>query len=75
MGPIVDRSREHLGSSDKAIVSMRRLLLEATHTIERGEHPRGTDPSTYRHVRPYDDIIDANADWRHVMAKELAAKW
>ena len=29
MGPIVDRSREHLGTSDRAIVTMRRLLLEA----------------------------------------------
>ena len=46
MGPIVDRSKEHLGSSDKAIVTMRRLLLEATQAVERGENPRGTDPST-----------------------------
>jgi len=75
MGPIVDRSQEHLGLSDKAIVALRRLLLEGTHAVERGERPRGTDPSTYRHVRPYDDIIEGNADWRQVMAKELMAKW
>jgi hypothetical protein len=75
MGPIVDRSKEHLGSSDKAIVSMRRLLLEATHAVERGENPRGTDPSTYRHVRPYDHIIDRDADWGQALAKELVAKW
>src|SRR5258708_22372805 len=29
MGPICDRSKEFLGSSDKAIVALRRLLLEA----------------------------------------------
>jgi hypothetical protein len=75
MGPIVDRSQEHLGASDKAIIALRRLLLEGTHAVERGECPRGTDPSAYRHVRPYDDIIDGDTDWRQVMAKELVAKW
>ena len=29
MGPICDRSKEFLGSSDKAVIAMRRLLLEA----------------------------------------------
>ncbi|WP_167784767.1 Rieske 2Fe-2S domain-containing protein [Ramlibacter rhizophilus] len=28
-GPIADRTREHLGSSDRAVVAMRRTLLEA----------------------------------------------
>ena len=28
-GPIADRSREHLGSSDMAVVAMRRMLMEA----------------------------------------------
>jgi hypothetical protein len=41
MGPIVDRSREHLGLSDKAIIALRRLLLEGTHAVQRGECPRG----------------------------------
>ena len=30
MGPIYDRSTEHLGSSDLAIIAMRRRLLDAT---------------------------------------------
>src|SRR4029453_8631878 len=29
MGPIVDRSREHLGPADRAVIQARRLLLEA----------------------------------------------
>ena len=40
MGPMVDRSQEHLGTSDRAIVTMRRLLLEATYAIENGEAAR-----------------------------------
>jgi phthalate 4,5-dioxygenase len=29
MGPIVDRTREHLGTTDRAVIVLRRLLLEA----------------------------------------------
>ena len=31
MGPIVDRTREHLGASDVAVIRMRRRLLDAVH--------------------------------------------
>lgn len=38
-GPIQDRTREHLGQSDKAISANRRLLLEAIAQAELGERP------------------------------------
>jgi phenylpropionate dioxygenase-like ring-hydroxylating dioxygenase large terminal subunit len=38
-GRIHDRSREHLGSSDKGIATYRRLLREAIAQVERGEMP------------------------------------
>jgi phthalate 4,5-dioxygenase oxygenase subunit len=38
-GPIQDRTREHLGQSDKAIVAYRRLLLGAIEQEARGERP------------------------------------
>ncbi|HYZ17873.1 MAG TPA: Rieske 2Fe-2S domain-containing protein [Candidatus Acidoferrum sp.] len=75
MGPICDRSREHLGTSDKAIIACRQLLLEATSRVEQGEAPRGTDPTTHRDVRPYDDYLERGRDWRDAFAGELAAKW
>ena len=75
MGPIVDRSKEFLGTSDKAIITMRRLLLEAVDAVERGEKPRGLDPSTYRDVRAYDDFVPNGKDWREVFADHLRAKW
>src|SRR5258708_31329290 len=52
MGTVVDRTREHLGTSDRAIAVMRRMLLEATRAVEAGQTPRGTDSKTYRAVRP-----------------------
>jgi phthalate 4,5-dioxygenase len=36
MGPIVDRTRERLGTSDTAIIAMRRLLLEEIRGLEEG---------------------------------------
>ena len=75
MGRIVDRSQEFLGTSDRAIVVMRRMMLEATRAVERGERPLGTEPSAYRNVRPYDNFIEPGADWKQVFAKDLAARF
>jgi len=57
MGPICDRSKEFLGTSDKAIVAMRRLLLDAIAVNEKGGTPRAVDPKTYRNVRAYDRVV------------------
>jgi hypothetical protein len=75
MGPIVDRSNEYLGTTDRAIVTMRRMLLEATHAVERGEMPPGSDPHTHARVRPYDGIVPAGGDWRQTFAEGLVCKY
>jgi phthalate 4,5-dioxygenase len=75
MGPIVDRSQEYLGTTDRAIVTLRRMLLDATHAVERGETPPGLDPKTHAHIRPYDGIVPPGADWRQAFAECLACKW
>jgi phthalate 4,5-dioxygenase len=41
MGRIVDRSREHLGTSDVAVIVMRRLLLDSARRFSEGESPLG----------------------------------
>ena len=74
-GKIVDRSREFLGSTDKAIVTSRRQLLEGTRKVEAGERPRGADPVTYRHVRPVDRILPGEANWRETYPKLTVAKY
>ena len=75
MGAIVDRSLENLGTSDKAIVAMRRMMLRSIDAVARGEDPPGVDPAIHGQVRPYDDYLPDGADWRQVFEKELAAKW
>jgi phenylpropionate dioxygenase-like ring-hydroxylating dioxygenase large terminal subunit len=48
-GPIVDRTREHLGTSDMAVVAMRRTLMEgANQCAATGQpHPAGAKPWLY----------------------------
>jgi phthalate 4,5-dioxygenase len=75
MGPIVDRSKEHLGTSDRAIIVMRQLLLEAMNDLEAGRPIRGTDPSTYGHVRAVDLVVPSAPDWRQALKDELVAKF
>jgi phenylpropionate dioxygenase-like ring-hydroxylating dioxygenase large terminal subunit len=75
MGPIVDRSREHLGSTDKAIIACRRILLDLIKDLEEGQDPLGTDPSTYRNVRAADLMLPKDIPWQEGAKDHLAAKW
>ncbi len=75
MGPICDRSKEFLGTSDKAIVALRRLLLDAVSTNEKGGTLRALDPKTYRTVRAYDRVVTTGEPWKVAMEKDLIAIW
>ena len=48
MGPVVDRSREHLLPGDAAIIKLRQLLLQALRDHEEGKALPGSDPRSYR---------------------------
>jgi hypothetical protein len=46
MGPIQDRTREHLGTTDKVILANRRQLLSAIDAVQAGgTAPFGADPA------------------------------
>ncbi|HVA11738.1 MAG TPA: Rieske 2Fe-2S domain-containing protein [Stellaceae bacterium] len=74
-GAIVDRSQEHLGSSDRAIAMMRRMLLEAIDNVANGGAAPGADPATHRNVRSHEAMVPAGQDWREVFGSEISAKW
>jgi phthalate 4,5-dioxygenase len=63
MGPIVDRSREHLGPADRAVIQARRLLLEAVRVANDGGTPRGIEP-TYATLAAAEAVLPLDADWR-----------
>ena len=43
MGPVYDRSEEHLGASDKAVIFYRRLALRLLRDMEEGKPLPGQD--------------------------------
>jgi phthalate 4,5-dioxygenase len=64
MGPIYDRTREHLGSSDAMVIRVRRLVIAAVKAhMEHGVVPPGVDnPEAYR-VRSGGVLLPEGADW------------
>jgi phthalate 4,5-dioxygenase len=73
MGVVVDRSKEHLGPADKAIIQLRRLLRQAVNTASEGGTPSGVAPSYYR-LRAAETIVPRAADWRSLVTEGLKAE-
>ena len=66
MGPIIDRTGEHLGATDKAIIMARKVLLEAVQSVKQGSsEPPGINPSYYT-VRSVERVVPEGAGvrWR-----------
>ena len=63
MGVIVDRSREHLGPADKAIIQLRKKLRDAVRVVETGGTPDGLG-TTYYDLCAGEGVLPRDADWR-----------
>ena len=62
-GPLVDRTKERLGTSDTAIIQVRRRLLEAACALsDHGATPPGLDPASFL-VRSASAILPPGASW------------
>jgi len=78
-GPIHDRTREHLGQADKAIIQYRKLLVKAIEQVQKGETPmmaldadaarRLQGPMTVDGIGP---TADWESYWRQTYAKVRA---
>ena len=74
MGKISPRWEEHLGTTDKAIIEFRKLLLELARDLREGHEPRAAqDPNAYR-VRSAAFLLDRSVDWKtgsldHIQAR------
>ena len=67
MGPIYDRTQEHLGTSDKAVIRMRRILIDAAKNLEKGIEPPCLDATLpYHEIRSGEKILAPGEDWRIV---------
>jgi phenylpropionate dioxygenase-like ring-hydroxylating dioxygenase large terminal subunit len=64
MGPIPDRSGEHLGSTDAMIVRVRRRLLDAARALrEDGTIPPGVDDPEVYFQRSGGIVLPTDVDW------------
>ncbi len=77
MGHLYDRSQEHLGSVDGAIIYMRRMLMRAAHDLENGIEPEILQHPEWFAARPI-DVVTAESNlgpiWEQDRAEYLAQK-
>lgn len=77
LGKIQDRTREHLGTTDKAIIANRKLMLKAIEAVKDGNEPeislRPADPALCRGPVAIDTISPA-ATWRDAWKKTAAER-
>lgn len=66
MGPIADRTKENLATSDVAIAHARRLILDTIAAAERGALPPGSarSPQDVHIPGPFDATLEPGQSWR-----------
>jgi 5,5'-dehydrodivanillate O-demethylase len=70
-GTIADRTQEHLGTSDRGIIAMRKRFVEDMERIKRGEDPKGIIRDPAQNVCIPMPIIDREAAVDGLSAAEM----
>lgn len=70
MGPVFDRTKEHLGTSDVAVIRMRRLMIDAARNLaENGTVPLGLDGGqTWSVLRAEEGTLPLDTPWEILSA-------
>ncbi len=69
MGRVVDRGYERLGTTDRAIITARRLLLQAVKQTQAGGDPPGLEG--YYKLRAIEHVIGQDENWLDAMRAGL----
>jgi hypothetical protein len=68
MGAIFDRSKEHLGVSDKAVIAVRKFLLNSARQVQNGREPphvvHDGRHNWFPHIDCFAHILPRNIPWR-----------
>ena len=65
MGPIADRSRDHPGSSDVAVVQFRRMMVAAAKKFQEGGPAIGTgEHPPHAQLASVERIVPKSTDWK-----------
>lgn len=77
-GAIVDRTREFLGPSDRAIIAARRQVLRAIRDVQAGrEAPhvvRSEEKNRFSDLMVVSEVITDGTDWQTHWKNTLAAR-
>jgi phenylpropionate dioxygenase-like ring-hydroxylating dioxygenase large terminal subunit len=76
MGPILDRTIEHVGTTDMMIIRVRHRLMDAAHAlVEHKITPPGVDDPEVFRSRPASTILPEDADWIEATEEERAPEF
>ena len=65
MGPIFDRSHEHLGVSDTAVIRMRRIMIDGVRRFMDGAPPVGlAEPVAYETLHAEERMVPKGEPWQ-----------
>jgi len=71
MGAIWNRSKEHLGYSDKTIIALRKMLLRTVSDVAEGKEPphiiRDPQCNDFSKLRSIKGVLPVGTDWRQIM--------
>jgi phthalate 4,5-dioxygenase oxygenase subunit len=74
MGAIMDRTKEHLGTADAAIIKTRRKLIAAAREFaEAGTPPPGSENPEWYTVRSCEAVLPAGENWQEALGPWLSA--
>ncbi len=73
MGPISDRSEDHPGASDLAVVQFRRMMIAAARKFADGGPAIGTQKDMpYASLASFEGVVPKTVDWRTCGMREEA---
>lgn len=70
MGSVCDRTREHLGASDKNVIGVRRFLFKALKDLDEGRDPPGIirDPEkVFQSIVSTGAVVPSSSSWRALL--------
>ena len=70
-GPIADRTKEHLGTSDVGVIALRRRLLNAVRNLQAGREPPESRRGGAYHVHPTADLVHRDVSFEQVARSTL----
>ncbi|HLN85059.1 MAG TPA: Rieske 2Fe-2S domain-containing protein [Candidatus Limnocylindrales bacterium] len=74
-GTVQDRTKEHLVTSDKAIIAARKLLLKGIQDVKEGRDPlhvvRDPKQNQFRHIAVISEVAQQSADMRAIVNRKI----